>query len=147
MFGMIPLQPTRGCPLVRRKGMKGEPGDESVRQNPESESVENIRPPAPAGIQQAHLQSFLDARNQRQGSLAPLCITLQTQYKLAQNQQGVWSRVGFINSCLLLWSKNKTLLPITISGGLLVILHTLGWYRTNKYCGWAGVGCAESHRT
>ena len=29
MFGMIPLQPTRGCPLVRRKGMKGEPGDES----------------------------------------------------------------------------------------------------------------------
>ena len=32
-----------------------------MRQNPESESVENIRPPAPAGIQQAHLQSFLDA--------------------------------------------------------------------------------------
>ena len=59
-----------------------------MRQNPESESVENIRPPAPAGIRQAHLQSFLDARNQQQGSLAPLCITLQPKYKVAQNKQG-----------------------------------------------------------
>ena len=29
MCGIIPLQPTRGCPLVRRKRMKGESGDES----------------------------------------------------------------------------------------------------------------------